>query len=259
MRSKNRPRRPRAQPAASLRWARLFLGACGTTPLPTPTGATASPEAPAGPPRPADAAAGPPVPAPGHELYGFLPYWEMDDTIAGHLARTPLTTLALFSVTDTAKGALNTRQTGYKRITGELGARIIREAHERGVRVELVFTSFGPKRNHAFFANETRQDATIGALVAMVGELGLDGICVDIEGLDPLSLAEYGSFTRRLHDAVIAADPGDRVTVATSANAFGAAMAATAVTAGRRAGIPHGVRLPGGRLVPGCDVAARQA
>ena len=27
-----------------------------------------------------------PVPAPGHEVYGFLPYWEMDDTIAAHVA-----------------------------------------------------------------------------------------------------------------------------------------------------------------------------
>jgi spore germination protein YaaH len=199
--------------------------------VPLPTGGTSSPDVTGG----TAASGGPavtPAPAPGHELYGFLPYWEIDDTIAGHLAGTPLTTLALFSVTDTAKGALNTKQTGYKRIAGDPGARIIREAHERGVRVELVFTSFGPARNRALFANETRQDATIGALVALIGDLGLDGICVDVEGLDPLSLAEYGSFTRRLHDAVIAADPGDRVTVATSANAFGAAMAATAVMAG---------------------------
>jgi spore germination protein YaaH len=209
----------------------LVLGACGPAPLPAPTGDVASPEVTG-----RTTASGEPTatvpPAPGHELYGFLPYWEMDDTIADHLAQTPLTTLALFSVTDTAKGVINTRLTGYRRITGDPGARIIREAHERAVRVELVFTSFGAARNQAFFANEIRQDATIGALVTLVGDLGLDGICLDVEGLDPLSLAEYGSFTRRLHDAVIAADPGDRVTVATSANAFGAAMAATAVAAG---------------------------
>jgi Glycosyl hydrolases family 18 len=207
------------------------LGACGSAPAPSPTGGMLASEVTDG----ATASAGPaatPRPAPGHELYGFLPYWEMDATIADHLAKTPLTTLALFSVTDTAKGSLNTGQTGYKRITGDPGARIVREAHQRGVRVELVFTSFGEARNRALFANEVRQEATIASLVALAGDLGMDGICVDIEGLDPLSVAEYGSFVGRLREAVVAADPGDRVTVATTAGALGATMAAAAVVAG---------------------------
>jgi hypothetical protein len=181
----------------------------------------------------ASATAGPTVrPVPGHELYGYLPYWEMDDTIADHLAQTPLTTLALFSVTDTAKGALNTKQTGYQRITGEPGTRIIREAHARGTRVDLVFTSFGDARNQAFFASTSRQDSVIAALTALVGKLGLDGVGVDVEGLDPLLMPEFGAFVGRLRAAVVAADPGDRVTVATSGNTLGVAMAAAAITAG---------------------------
>ena len=28
-----------------------------------------------------------PVPTPGHEVYGYLPYWEMDDGIAAQSAR----------------------------------------------------------------------------------------------------------------------------------------------------------------------------
>jgi hypothetical protein len=214
----------------------VVAGACAPAPLP-------SPGAPGSPPPASDVASsaglvaspGPsstPRPAPGHEVYGFLPYWEMDGTIADHLAKTPLTTLALFSVTDTSKGAVNTKQTGYKRITGEPGTRVIREAHERGVRVDLVFTSFGAARNQTFFGNEIRQDAAIVSLVGLVGTLGLDGICVDVEGLDALSLPAYQSFVGRLHAAVVAADPGDRVTVSTAAGPFGAAMAAAAVTAG---------------------------
>ena len=171
-------------------------------------------------------------PIPGHELYGYLPYWEMDDTIADHLTTTPLTTLALFSITDTAKGVLNTKQVGYQRITGELGTRLIREAHERGVRVEVVFTSFGEARNRAFFSATARQDAAIAALVALVGDRGLDGVGVDVEGLDPLSLPVFAAFIGRLRSAVVASDPGDRVTVAASANTQGAAMAAAAVAAG---------------------------
>lgn len=209
----------------------VLLGtACSPTPPPPP--AATSPEAPANLDGTGPGGTALPPPAPGRELYGYLPYWEMDATIADHLRTTPLTTLGLFSVTDTAGGGLDTRRTGYKRITGEPGTRIIREARERAVRVELVFTSFGTARNRALFADETRQDATIAALVALAGDLGLDGINVDIEGLDPLSVVDYGAFVGRLRAAVVAVDARDRVTVATQANVLGAAMAAAAVAAG---------------------------
>ena len=94
-----------------------------------------------------------PAPIPGHELFGFVPYWEMDGTIAAHLAKTPLTTLGLFSVTHTKTGKIDTSQTGYKRITGSIGEQMIREAHDRGVAVQLVYSSFGVARNDRFFTS----------------------------------------------------------------------------------------------------------
>ncbi len=156
----------------------------------------------------------------------------MDDGIAAHLGETDLTTLALFSVTNTRTGAIDTTQNGYRRITGPLGAQLIREARDRDVRVELVFSSFGQERNSGFFGNVTLQDATIAALVALVGQLGLDGVNADVEGLDLEHLAAYGAFVDRLREAVVAADPGDRVSVATQANLTGATMAAAAAEAG---------------------------
>ncbi len=171
-------------------------------------------------------------PAPGHELYGFLPYWEIDDGIAAHLRQTPLTTLGLFSVTNTAEGAVDTRQNGYRLLTGRIGEQVIREAHQRGTRVELVFTSFGLARNQAFFSDPALQDTTLASLVALAGRLGADGLDLDVESLDPLQVPAYGAFVGRVREAVVAADHGDRVSVATTANVVGAAMAAAAVEAG---------------------------
>ena len=88
-------------------------------------------------------------PVPGHEVFGFVPYWEMNGDIAQHLAKTPLTTLALFSVTHTKDGAIDTKQTGYKRITGSIGAQLIREAHARGTAVQLVYSSLGQATQRA--------------------------------------------------------------------------------------------------------------
>src|SRR5262245_42304698 len=50
------------------------------------------------------------VPIPGHEVYGFVPYGEMDAGIADHLAATDLSTVGLFSVTNRKNGTLDTGQ-----------------------------------------------------------------------------------------------------------------------------------------------------
>lgn len=173
-----------------------------------------------------------PIPVPGHQVYGFVPYWEMDDGIAAHLRTTALTTIALFSVTITSKGAIDPKPNGYQRITGPVGRQIVREAHDRGVRVDLVFSSFGLDRNQRFFSDAVLQDVTIASLGRLVGDLGADGVNVDVESLDPFLVPAYGAFVGRLRDAVLAVDPAGRVSVATSGNATGAAMAAAANQAG---------------------------
>jgi spore germination protein YaaH len=199
-----------------------------------------------------------PVPIPGHEVYGFVPYWEMDDGIAAHLAATDLTTIGLFSVTHQKSGGLATAERGYRKITGELGRRIISEAHDRKVRVELVYSSFGTAKNAAFFASTEAQDRAIAALVSLAGDLEVDGINVDVESLDPGDLPAYGLFVGRLRAALIAAIPAARVSAATAANLGGTAMAVAASSAGadrifmmgydyRSAGSEPGASAPLGR------------
>jgi len=173
-----------------------------------------------------------PIPIPGHEVFGYVPYWEMDDGIAGHLAETDLTTLGLFSVTHKKSGALASSERGYRRITDELGRRLIREAHQRGVRVELVYTSFGSKKNAAFFADMAAQDRTIGDLVELRDDLGVDGINVDIELLDLPDVPAYGDFVGRLRAAIRDSDDQATVSVATGAGVRGTAMAVAASAAG---------------------------
>jgi spore germination protein YaaH len=174
-----------------------------------------------------------PVPTPGHEVYGYVPYWEMDASIAGHLAETDLTTVALFSVTNKRNGSLDTAQNGYKRIAGPIGQQLIAEAHARGTRVELVFTSFGLDKNQRLFGGPVKtQDQVIAGLVVLVGQLKVDGINVDVEQLDPGLVAAYGDFVARLRVATTAAYSKAQVSVATTANLGGAAMAVVASAAG---------------------------
>jgi spore germination protein YaaH len=167
-------------------------------------------------------------PEPGREVYGYVPYWEMDDGIAAHVATTDLTTLALFSVTQRRDGSLATDETGYRRIVGDVGRRLIAEARERGTRVELVWASFGSDKNRAFFADAAAQDRLVAELPSFAAQQGFDGINVDVEGLPAEYVPAYGTFVARLRDAVRASDADARVTVATGAGRLGAAMAAIA-------------------------------
>ena len=173
-----------------------------------------------------------PIPVPGHEVYGFLPYWEMVDGIAAHVAHTDLTTLALFSVTHRKDGALVATERGYKTIDGPIGQRLIKEAHDRGVRVELVYTSFGQGKNDLFFASADARARTISDLVKLATSLGVDGINVDVELLSPANVQAYGEFVGSLRTALRAAIPKARVSAATAANVSGTAMALAASNAG---------------------------
>jgi spore germination protein YaaH len=173
-----------------------------------------------------------PPPLPGHEVYGFVPYWEMDAGIADHVASTDLSTLGLFSVTHGRGGHLATTATGYRRIDGPIGRQMISLAKARGTRTELVYSSFGETKNSSFFGSVKAQDTTIDELVKLATNLGVDGLNVDVEQLAIGDIPAYGLFVGRLREALRLAIPKGQVSVATTANEGGAAMAAAASVAG---------------------------
>jgi spore germination protein len=109
---------------------------------------------------------------------------------------------------------------------------MIRAAHDRGTRVEIVYSSFGATKNQRFYTEPEAQARWITELVALAKDLGVDGINVDVEGLPLEFVPAYGLFVGRLRDALRAEIPEGQVSVATTANERGALMAAAAAAAG---------------------------
>lgn len=230
-------RRPIIGVGAALVAVAIILGiALGVAGGPSTSGPSSAPSASSvgglGPSASASAAAPTSHPAPGHEVFGFVPYWEMNGDIAAHLAKTDLSTLALFSVTNTKTGAIDSKQLGYQRITGDIGTQLIREAKARGTKVQLVYSSLGTARNDRLFGSVPIQDATIAAVVALAAKIGVDGVNIDVEQLRADLVPVYGAFVGRLRDALRAAIPGGSVSVATTSGQTGASMALAAVNAG---------------------------
>jgi len=236
-------------------WGLLSNWQQSTSLAPTQTPASSSADEPTADPSPT-----PVPPVGGTELYGYLPYWQVTDSMAAYLDSVPLTTLAMFSVSARRNGAIDNRDPGYKRITGALGRRIIADAHARGARVELVFTSFGGDKNGRFFgrlatplpAPTTSGGSSPGSsaapsmaappaapwrrtvteLVQLAADLGVDGINVDVERLDELDRAAYGEFLVALGSALRTAAPAATLTVATEAGLRGTGNAVVAAQAG---------------------------
>jgi chitinase len=223
--------RPSLAILVTLAVAGITVFAAGNRPPPSPIPSarpTSSPVEAASP-----LAALPSVrPIPGHELYAFVPYWEIDATIAAHIRGSDVSTVALFSVTSTSKGAIDTKQNGYRRVTGPIGRRIVADAHARDRRVDVTYTSFGADRNAALFGDPALQDRVIASIVDVTTSLRVDGVAVDVEQIDDVDVPAYASFIGRLRTALRARDRDATVTVATTPGAQGAAIAAAVNLAG---------------------------
>ncbi len=179
-----------------------------------------------------------PLPATGFarrlsgEVYGYLPYWEIDSGTDAYLRYDLLTDIALFSVGFTASGAIDPSGTGYPYVTGSTAATIANHAHAAGVRVDLTVTSFGYAKNSAFFTNPTAMAAAVAAISTLVQAEGLDGVSLDVESLYNENFAAYGTFVGRIRSALQAWNPAARVSVATNGSTSGAGMALQALANG---------------------------
>ncbi|MBY0254856.1 MAG: hypothetical protein K2X54_26305, partial [Methylobacterium organophilum] len=211
-----------------------LLVAVATSPLP-PTAAAS----PAGPLAPAPSVApGAPLPEErfarrlSAEVYGFLPYWEIDGGTDAYLRYDLLTDIALFSVTLTSSGAIATSGGGYAAITGANAATIVEKAHAAGVRVDLTVTSFGYDKNSAFFSNPAAMATAASAISAFAQSEGLDGVNLDVESLYNADFAAYGTFVGQIRAALRSWNPAARVSVATNGSISGAGMASQALANG---------------------------
>ncbi|HJW22743.1 MAG TPA: glycosyl hydrolase family 18 protein, partial [Candidatus Limnocylindrales bacterium] len=183
----------------------------------------------------------PPTPTPrpelgGTELYGYLPYWQMSDRMAKYLARVPVSTLALFSVGPDGNGAIKKSDIGYRRITGARGRGLIADAHARGQRVDLVFTSFGKALNTQLFsldlAGQARRARAVADLVALARSLRVDGVNVDVEQVQGDISLGYVGFIGALRAGLKALGRHATLSVATTSNHDGAELARLAIIGG---------------------------
>ena len=166
------------------------------------------------------------------EVFGFLPYWSMGDWTDSYLRYDLLTTIAFFGIGVRQNGTIITSGAGFDAFMSPRAATIIEHAHAAGVRVVITFESFGASKNKKFLAKPGQRATFVAEASAFVAAHGLDGLNLDVEGLDGADRPNFGLLVGDLAGSIHAANPSAEVSVATNANVSGARMAKIALDVG---------------------------
>ncbi len=173
------------------------------------------------------------------EVVAYLPYWvatsrdvPYDPAMDPYIVDSRLTDIVLFSVGVRRNGSLKLDTPGAAFVLSPQAAAIITEAHARGIRVLVSFTSGGYQNNARLFGTQAAMDRFVAEATALVHARGLDGADMDVELIDGAYFDAYAATAGRLKDSLTALDPAARVMVATNGNRSGARMAKRSLAAG---------------------------
>ena len=156
------------------------------------------------------------------EVFGFLPYWQLNDPNTALEWRT-LSTIAYFSVGCTSSGGLWKRNldgsvsTGWAGWTSSRMTSVIDAAHRHGTRVVLTVSCFGwsaaGAATQASLLRSAGGRATLARQVAAaVHDRGADGVNLDFEPIVSGSADEFTALVRAVRRELDAIRPGYQLT-----------------------------------------------
>jgi len=193
-------------PPAGRRPLADFLGAA-QTPLALPP-ASAQPL----PPPPAVAAA---PPLRKHEIFGFAPYWTLDQSPGFDLHA--LTTLAYFALGIAPDGSVQQSGDGWDGYNSQALASLIDRAHASGARVVLTVNQFDDAQIHQLLTTPGTADRLAAQLTALIRAKNMDGANLDVEATGGGDRGAYVPFVSQVARTLHAANPHWQVTVDTYA------------------------------------------
>ena len=156
-------------------------------------------------------------PAPSHEVYGYLPYWQLDAGTAGRLDYRQLSTIAFFAVPIGADGALDRQAVGYRAYVSRAARAVTNAAHARGVRVVPTFQLFSVSKLRQLLDHPRAQSRFVTQALALMARRGADGANLDVEPIPSSLASKFTAFVGRFSRAMHRRFPGSQLTVATPA------------------------------------------
>lgn len=156
-------------------------------------------------------------PTPSHEVYGYLPYWQVDAATARQLDYRQLSTIAIFAVPIRPDGSLDRRAAGYGVYVGPAALAITNAAHARGVRVVPTFQLFNVSTLRWLLDHPAGQARFIRQALDLMARRRADGANLDVEPVPATLASEFAAFVGRFSRQMHQRFPGSELTVATPA------------------------------------------
>jgi spore germination protein YaaH len=165
----------------------------------------------------------PPPEAPDVEVFGFLPYWSLED--APETLDTDLvTTVAWFGVEASGNGSLVKGKPsgdvppGWEGFESEAFRDLQARLQADGIRVVLTVQRFGwteggAERTQELLGDPKARRTLARQLAELVEERGLDGVNLDVEPLPAKLSADYVALVREVRSALDGVQPGLHLSV----------------------------------------------
>ncbi len=175
--------------------------------------ASTTPPAPA-PPSLADA-----PPLRPHEVFGFAPYWTLDQSSGFNVGG--LSTIAYFSIDVNPDGTLDESGPGWSGYQSQDLSNLITRAHAAGDRVVLTVTCFNQSSLDSLTTSTGAPATLASALISAIEAKSLDGVNLDFEGTGSGDQAGLTRLVTQVSAAIHEANSHYQVTMDTYASSAG--------------------------------------
>src|SRR6266536_2226864 len=159
-------------------------------------------------------------PAASDEIYGYLPYWQVDAGTARRIDYRLVTTIAFFALPVRANGTLSRSSAGYRAYLSRAARAVTNAAHAHGVRVVPTFQLFDGgqlRRMRHFLHSRAAQTRFIRQAISVMVHRRADGANLDFEPMPRSLAAPFAAFIGRFGRAMHARIPRSQLVVATAA------------------------------------------
>ncbi|HEY5245627.1 MAG TPA: glycosyl hydrolase family 18 protein, partial [Acidimicrobiales bacterium] len=170
-------------------------------------------------PAPAPASVATAAPLASHEVFGFAPYWTLDQSTTYDVAGS--TTIAYFAVGINPDGTLDESGSGWNGYESQDLVNLIDRAHAAGVRVVLTVNDFDQQSLDQLTSSPTAPTTLAQALIGAVEAKDLDGVNLDLEGDGSADQAGLTNLVGQVSTALHQVNPHWQVTMDTYASSAG--------------------------------------
>ena len=141
------------------------------------------------------------------EVFGYLPYWELDSAKLSRLQYDLVSTIAYFGVPAQADGTLQKSGTYWNGWTSSHMTNVINAAHAEGVNVVLTVTMMawnttGVNNMSALLNSATNRTKLANEIAATVAARNADGVNLDFEPMPTALKTAYTAFVREVRTAL---------------------------------------------------------